>query len=80
MKFEIETKYAIGDSVAAIDSDFIITDGVVEEISIYIEKDVAIAYYLRTADGASKYFREAKVYPSREAIAQYIMEKNATKS
>lgn len=77
METTIKTKYNIGDSVAAIDSDFVITDGVIDEICIYIERDVIVSYYVRTASGERQYFRETKVYPSREAIAQYILEKNS---
>ena len=73
MKIEVETKYAIGDQVAAIDSDFVITDGTIDEICIFIyANETYTAYYVKT-EGDRKYFRETKVYPSRDAIANYIL-------
>ena len=73
MKIEVETKYAIGDTVAVMEAGLKVNEGKVTEIIVYVtDNDTSVRYFVEFEGGRSNSYGEEYVYPSRQAIIDII--------
>lgn len=74
MKIEIETKYAIGETVAVLEPGLRVKEGTVTEVIIYASNEGNSVRYFVDFGGKANSFGESDIYPSRQAIIDIIQQ------
>ena len=73
MKIEIETKYAIGDTVAVMEAGLKVNEGTITEVIVYVtDNDTSVRYFVKFSEDKTNSYGEEYIFPSRQAIIDII--------